>query len=312
MSADSGPPWPGFVDALSTVLMMMVFFTLLMVLVTGTLSYIVALKEVKPGAASSTEQVETMVAAAQDLSFMEPPSSMDRLTETMTQSAVLGAEDIVTSTAPNRMDIKELQREKEKLEKRVALAESAAWNAQQELAKLKAKQKKQTVQDPKLEARLKAALAKIKRLEASGAEEKNIQTEDEFVPPAFITKLVKGMNNKHRVIILYNKLTSTLEEKTESELLAWIKHNESAVMQYGLTMTATLNHKGVSSSMSNSVSFKRLYGLIKFVNSKAHIPKSKIKFRALNEGVPGTNQVVVSIGNNKKKKNTDKNTSASK
>ncbi|WP_419779923.1 hypothetical protein [Maridesulfovibrio sp.] len=312
MSADSGPPWPGFVDALSTVLMMMVFFTLLMVLVTGTLSYIVALKEVKPGAATSTEQVETMVAAAQELSFMEPPSSMDRLTETMTQSAVLGTEDIVTSTAPTRMDIKELQREKERLEKRVALAESAAWNAHQELEKLKAEQKQQTTQNPQLETKLKAALAKIKRLEASGAEEKNIKTEDEFVPPAFITKLVKGMNNKHRVIILYNKLTSTLEEKTESELLAWIKNNESAVMQHGLNLTATLSHKGVSNSMANSVSFKRLYGLIKFVNNKAHIPKSKIKFRALNEGVPGTNQVVVSIGSNKKSKNTDKDISVNK
>jgi len=64
--SSSGPPWPAFVDALSTVLMMMVFFTLLMVLVTGTLSYIVALKEVTPGAASSTEHVETMIAASQD------------------------------------------------------------------------------------------------------------------------------------------------------------------------------------------------------------------------------------------------------
>ncbi|NDV24751.1 hypothetical protein [Desulfovibrio sp. JC022] len=313
MSADSGPPWPGFVDALSTVLMMMVFFTLLMVLVTGTLSYIVALKEVKPGAATSTEQVETMVAAAQDLSFMEKPSSMDKLAEAMTQSAVLGKEDLVTSPPPQRFDIEEFEREKEMLQKRVALAESAAWTAHLELQKLKEEVKdQQDKQDPKLAAKLQAALDKIKRLEADGAIEKKVQTEDEFVPPPFITKLVQGLNNKNRVIILYNKLTSTLEEKTESELLAWVKQNESVIMQKGLLLTATLHHEGVSSSMSNSVSFKRLYGLIKFVNEQAHIPKSKIKFRALNEGVPGTNQVVVNIGKSFGKSNKDLNISVRK
>ncbi|WP_320175366.1 hypothetical protein [Maridesulfovibrio sp.] len=315
MSADSGPPWPGFVDALSTVLMMMVFFTLLMVLVTGTLSYIVALKEVKPGAAHSTEQVETLVAAAQDLSFMEPPSSMDKLTEAMTQSAVLDKEDLVTATPPQPIDIEELEREKEMLQKRVALAESAAWTAHQELQRLKEEVKKQQAsKDPKLAAKLQAALDKIKRLEADGAVEKKIQTEDEFVPPPFITKMVQGLNNKNRVIILYNKLTSTLEEKTESELLAWVKQNESAIMSKGLLLTATLNHEAVSSSMSNSVSFKRLYGLIKFVNDQAHIPKSKIKFRALNEGVPGTNQVVVSVGSSfgKTDKRKDLNSSVNK
>ncbi|WP_321403452.1 hypothetical protein [Maridesulfovibrio sp.] len=313
MSADNGPPWPGFVDALSTVLMMMVFFTLLMVLVTGTLSYIVALKEVKPGAATSTEQVETKVAAAQDLSFMEKPSSVDKLAETMTQSAVLGKEDLVTSPPPQRFDIKEFEREKEMLQKRVALAESAAWTAHLELEKLKEEQQKQNAsRDPELAAKLQAALEKIKRLEASGAEEKKVQTEDEYVPPPFVTKLVQGINNRHRVIILYNKLTSTLEEKTQSELLAWVKQNESAVMQKGLTLTATLNHEGVSSSMANSVSFKRLYGLIKFVNTEAHIPKNKIKFRALNDGVPGTNQVVVTIGNSKAGKGADLNVSVKK
>ncbi|NDV28098.1 hypothetical protein [Desulfovibrio sp. JC010] len=315
MSADSGPPWPGFVDALSTVLMMMVFFTLLMVLVTGTLSYIVALKEVTPGAATSTEQVETKVAAAQDLSFMEKPSSMDQLAAAMSQSAALEKEDLVSSPPPQRFDIKEFEREKEMLQKRVALAESAAWTAHLELQKLKEEQQKiQSEQDPKLAEKLKDALEKIKRLEASGAEEKKVQTEDEYVPPPFITKLVKGMNNRHRVIILYNKLTSTLEEKTQSELLAWIKQNESVVMQKGLLLTATLNHESVSSSMANSVSFKRLYGLIKFVNEQANIPKSKIKFRALNEGVPGTNQVVVSIGSSftKSAKSTDLNISVKK
>lgn len=307
MSADSGPPWPGFVDALSTVLMMMVFFTLLMVLVTGTLSYIVALKEVKPGAATSTEQVETMVAAAQDLAFMEKPSSMDKLAEAMTQSAVLGKEDLVTSPPPQRFDIEEFEREKAMLQKRVALAESAAWTAHLELQKVKEEQQKQqSKKDPELATKLQAALEKIKRLEAEGAVEKEVQTEDEYVPPPFITKLVQGMSNKNRIIILYNKLTSTLEEKTESELLVWIKQNKPLIMQKGLQLTATLNHEGVSSSMSNSVSFKRLYGLIKFVNEQAQIPKSKIKFRALNEGVPGINQVVISIGNNSGKKNKSK------
>ncbi len=297
MSVDNGPPWPGFVDALSTVLMMMVFFTLLMVLVVGTLSYIVAIKEVTPGAASSTEQVETMVAAAQDLSFLEKPTSMDRLAEAMQQSAELGKEDLAAAPELPKVDVEKLEREKEELlqekkmlEKRVAMAESAAWTAHLEVQKLKKEQ------DPELATKLEAALEKIKKLEAAGGVDKKIQTEDEYAPPAFVTKLVQGITNKNRVIILYNKLTSTLEPKTRDELLEWVKSNEAAIMDKGLLMTATLNHTGVSSSMANSVSFKRLYGLINLVNTQGRIPKSKIKFRALNEGVPGTNQVVVSVG----------------
>lgn len=297
MSVDSGPPWPGFVDALSTVLMMMVFFTLLMVLVTGTLSYIIAIKEVSPGAASSTEQVETLAAAAQDLSFLEKPSSMDKLAEAMNQSAELKEDEIMIAPAPPRVDVEKLEREKQDLleekkmlEKRVAMAESAAWNAHMEVQELKKSQ------DPELASKLQAALDKIKKLEAQAGEEKKIQTESEYAPPPFVTKMVQGITNQHRVIILYNKLTSTLEAKTRTDLLQWIKTNEAQIMSKGLLMTATLNHDGVSSSMSNSVSFKRLYGLIKLVSTEGRIPKKKIKFRALNDGVPGTNQVVVSVG----------------
>ena len=61
-------------------------------------------------------------------------------------------------------------------------------------------------------------------------------------------------------------------------------------------MAASLNHRGVSSSMANSVSFKRLYGLINTVTNKGGVSKKDIRFRALSDAVPGTNQVVISIG----------------
>ncbi|WP_320170476.1 hypothetical protein [Maridesulfovibrio sp.] len=294
MSADSGPPWPGFVDALSTVLMMMVFFTLLMVLVTGTLSYIVALKEVTPGAASSTEQVETKVAASQDLSFLEPPSSMDRLQQAMSSSAELSSEDIAPAQVVNEEDLDKLRREKKDLTMRVAVAENKARKARRELDELKKNY------DPGVAEQLKQALAKIKRLEAEGAVDKKIKTKETFEPAPFVTKLVKGINNKNRVIVLFNQLTSTLEDETRKELLDWIELNEAAIRQSGLQLTATLNHAGVSSSMSNSVSFKRLYGLIRVINTEGGIPKNLIRFKALSDGVPGTNQVVISLGGRKK------------
>ncbi|CCO24143.1 hypothetical protein [Maridesulfovibrio hydrothermalis] len=290
MSADNGPPWPGFVDALSTVLMMMVFFTLLMVLVTGTLSYIVALKEVTPGAAMSTEQVETLVAASQDLAFLEKPSSMNRLQDALNQSAELGKDDLAVGAAAPAFNIKQYEKEKKILLGRVAEAESSARKVKNELKRIKKNY------DPKAAEKLKEALAKIARLEAAGGIEKKVQTKDTFVPDAFVTKLVKGINNKSRVIVLYNQLTSTLEDKTRDDLLTWITQNEAAIRQRGVQLTATLNHAGVSSSMSNSVSFKRLYGLIKVINNEGRIPKNLIKFKALNNGVPGTNQVVISLG----------------
>jgi len=283
MSTDSGPPWPAFVDALSTVLMMMVFFTLLMVLVTGTLSYIVALKEVTPGAANSVEKVETMVAAAQDLAFMEKPSSMDQLQEALGNEAKLGQSDYMAGHASPVVSAAQLNKKNEELVARLTQATN-------ELNKLKKNS------DSDAEQKLKEALEKIAQLEASGALDKTIQNEDTYEPPAFVTKLVKGINNNNRVIILYNQLTSTLDEKTKVELMAWIKQNKAAIEQRGLLLAASLNHKGVSSSMSNSVSFKRLYGLINMVTTQGKISKKDIKFRALSDAVPGTNQVVISLG----------------
>jgi len=283
MTTESGPPWPAFVDALSTVLMMMVFFTLLMVLVTGTLSYIVALKEVTPGAANSVEKVETMVAAAQDLAFMEKPSSMDQLQEALGNEAKLGQSDYMAGHASPVVSAAQLNKKNEELVARLTQATN-------ELNKLKKNS------DSDAEQKLKEALEKIAQLEASGALDKTIQNEDTYEPPAFVTKLVKGINNNNRVIILYNQLTSTLDEKTKVELMAWIKQNKAAIEQRGLLLAASLNHKGVSSSMSNSVSFKRLYGLINMVTTQGKISKKDIKFRALSDAVPGTNQVVISLG----------------
>ncbi|OEU67622.1 MAG: hypothetical protein BA863_10455 [Desulfovibrio sp. S3730MH75] len=293
MSTDSGPPWPGFVDALSTVLMMMVFFTLLMVLVTGTLSYIVALKEVTPGATMSTEQVEELVAVTNDLSFTDKPSSMDKLQAALNDEAQLGEDDLMADPNSPEAHLGILDRENQELAVRLAKAERAAKRAIAELNKLKKTKGADTAQ------KLNDALEKIARLEAAGAVEKNVQTEETFEPPAFITKLVKGMNKKNRVIILYNQLTSTLEDNTRDELLDWVKQNESAIRQHGLLLTASLNHNGVSSSMSNSVSFKRLYGLIKVVNIEGGIPKKNINFKALSNAVSGTNQVVISLGKKK-------------
>ncbi len=293
MSTDSGPPWPGFVDALSTVLMMMVFFTLLMVLVTGTLSYIVALKEVTPGAKMSTQQVEELVAVANDLSFTDKPSSMDKLQAALNNEAQLGEDDLMADPNSPEAHLSILDKENQELAARLAKAERAAKRAIAELNKLKKTKGADTAQ------KLNDALEKIARLEAAGAVEKNIQTEETFEPPAFITKLVKGINKKNRVIVLYNQLTSTLEDNTKDELLDWVKQNESAIRQYGLLLTASLNHNGVSSSMSNSVSFKRLYGLIKVVNVDGGIPKKNINFKALSNAVSGTNQVVISLGKKK-------------
>ncbi|SDL56503.1 hypothetical protein SAMN05660337_3253 [Maridesulfovibrio ferrireducens] len=285
MSADNGPPWPGFVDALSTVLMMMVFFTLLMVLVVGTLSYIVALKEVTPNASASTEQVETMVAASQDLASPESSSAMTALQDTLNEAVVLKKEDLMPTPAQPEVTIEQIEQEKAVLQARLVKAEAAA------------KKVRQVVNDPVTEKKLQQALARIAVLESSsGGIEREIDAEETPQNTPFVTKLVKGIDSKNRIIILYNQLTSTLEDSTRTELLSWIAKNKAAIMQKGLQLTATLNHNGVSSSMSNSVSYKRLYGLIKVVNQDGKIPKAKITFRALGDGVPGTNQVVINLG----------------
>ena len=283
---DSGPPWPAFVDALSTVLMMMVFFTLLMVLVTGTLSYIVALEEVTPGAANSMDHVETMVAAAQDLAFMEKPSALDELESALGSQVVLGKDELVGVAPASRERVESLRRENEKLMARLAEAEKAAKDAVGTTGG----------SEGAMSRKLQEAMDKIAQLEAQQGQEKTVENKDTYEPPAFVTKLVKGLSAQNRIIILYNQLTSTLDEKTRAELLAWIKQNKAAIQQQGLLMAASLNHKGVSSSMANSVSFKRLYGLINVVTHGGKISKENIKFRALSDAVPGTNQVVVSIG----------------
>ena len=290
MATDSntGPPWPAFVDALSTVLMMMVFFTLLMVLVTGTLSYIVALKEVTPGAASSTEQVETMIAASQDLAFMEPPSAVDKLESALGSQVMLGQDELVGIAPAPGVSLEDLERKNKELMARLTKAERSAKQASGELAKLKSNED--------MAKKLQEALDKIARLESGGSDETKLQNKETYTPPKYVTKLVTGINSKQRVIILYNQLTSTLDETTKAGLLAWIKQNEALIKQNGLLLAASLNHKGVSSSMANSVSFKRLYSLINIVANEGKVSKKDIKFRALSDAVPGTNQVVISIG----------------
>ena len=290
MATDSntGPPWPAFVDALSTVLMMMVFFTLLMVLVTGTLSYIVALKEVTPGAASSTEQVETMIAASQDLAFMEPPSAVDKLESALGSQVMLGQDELVGIAPAPGVSLEDLERKNKELMARLTKAERSAKQASGELAKLKSNED--------MAKKLQEALDKIARLESGGSDETKLQNKETYTPPKYVTKLVTGINSKQRVIILYNQLTSTLDETTKAGLMAWIKQNEAQIKQNGLLLAASLNHKGVSSSMANSVSFKRLYSLINIVANEGKVSKKDIKFRALSDAVPGTNQVVISIG----------------
>jgi hypothetical protein len=269
--------------------MMMVFFTLLMVLVTGTLSYIVALKEVTPGAAASTEHVETMIAASQDLAFMEPPSAVDKLESALGSQVMLGQDELVGVAPAPGVSLEDLERKNKELMARLTKAEQSAKKASGELAKLKSNED--------MARKLQEALDKIARLEAAGgAEETRLENKRTYTPPKFVTKLVTGINSKYRVIILYNQLTSTLDETTKAGLLAWIKKNEAKIKQDGMLLAASLNHKGVSSSMANSVSFKRLYGLINVVTTEGGISKKDIKFRALSDAVPGTNQVVVSIG----------------
>jgi len=284
MPEDSGPPWPGFVDALSTVLMMMVFFTLLMVLVVGTLSYMIALKDTTlVQAAPSTEMTETV--SGKDGMEYDSFSAVERLQQALTTKAVLGEEDLDPNAAVSLIALEKLEMEKKALEKKLQAALAAAKAS-----------KPAPTEDADTKAALEKALVRIAELEASRGKEVELKAGEEKTPPPFITKIVKGLDPRNRIIILYNQLTSTLEDGTKAELLKWIKTNKGAISSNGLELIAVLNFEGVSSSTSNSVSFKRLYGLIRVINEEGGIPKSRIKFRALNEAVPGTNQVVVGIG----------------
>ncbi|MBG0776161.1 MAG: hypothetical protein H0S85_06965 [Desulfovibrionaceae bacterium] len=278
---DAGPPWPGFVDALSTVLMMMVFFTLLMVLVVGTLSYIVALKDAAPTQTTGDTQV---VASSQAMAYAAPLSSKERLEKALSTQALLDAKDLAPNSPASVLELEKLEMEK------------AALKRQLEAALAAARDSGKAVQDEKAaKLALEKALARIAELEASRGKDVEVKSGLEPKTPEFVTRIVRGLDPKNRIIILYNKLTSTLEDATKQELLAWLAPNKEAIAANGLELTATLNFEGVPSSTANSVSFKRLYGLIRVANEEGGIPKSKIKFRALEEAVPGTNQVVISV-----------------
>lgn len=279
MSAEGSPPWPGFVDALSTVLMMMVFFTLLMVLVVGTLSYMVALRNASPVTSSPNE--EEVVAASQPMQYVQPLSAAERLEKALGTKAMLEDNDLDPSAVVSVIAMEKLQMEKQELMRQLKEAKDKAAAPKEDEATKKA---------------LEKALARIAELEASRGKEVDLQSGQEVKTPPFITKIVKGMDASNRIIILYNQLTSTLEDETRRELLEWLEPNRAAIDANGLELTATLNFEGVSSSTSNSVSYKRLYGLIKLANEQGGIPKSKIKFRALENAVLGTNQVVINVG----------------
>ncbi len=291
MADDGAPPWPGFVDALSTVLMMMVFFTLLLVLVVGTLSYVVSLKD-ETAPSGSHGSSETHTVASIDSIEYAPMSATEKLREALTRQALLSEEDIDPNATVSVLALEKLEMEKEALAKQLAEALSAMQASKNAAAQAQAALTKET----KAKADLQKALTRIKRLEASRGQEVVLKAGEEKKVPPFLTRIVKGMNSKNRIIILYNKLTSTLEPDTKTELLKWITSNKGAIHSNGLELVATLNFEGLPSSASNSVSFKRLYGLIRVINEDGNIPKSKIKFHSLDQAVPGTNQVVIGIG----------------
>lgn len=284
MADESVPPWPGFVDALSTVLMMMVFFTLLLVLVVGTLSYMISLKTAAQVVASVDSEVVEVVPSTKHMEYIKK-SAVEQLQASLTKKAVLHEKDIDPNAAVSVLALEKLEMEKEELKKQLQAALAAAEV-----------NKGDQDDDEEVKAALKKALVRIAELEASQGKEVEIKAGEEKAPPPYITKMIKGLDSQNRIIILYNQLTSTLEDETKQELLKWIKSSKAAINANGLELIATLKFEGVSSSTSNSVSFKRLYGLIRVINEEGGIPKSKIKFRALDEAVPGTNQVVVGIG----------------
>ncbi|MBI9080931.1 MAG: hypothetical protein JEY79_14480 [Pseudodesulfovibrio sp.] len=285
MSDEDAPPWPGFVDALSTVLMMMIFFTLLMVLVVGTLSYMIALKDTSPGQAAANSEMAETVLASENMEYTAL-SAAERLQAALTNKAVLSEEDLDPNAAVSILELEKLEMEKKGLEKQLQAALAAA-KANKDASK----------DDVANKSALEKALARIAQLEASMGKDVELKSGEEKTPPPFVTKIVKGLDPKNRIIILYNQLTSILEDDTKAELLKWIKSNKGAINANGLELIATLNFEKVSSSTSNSVSFKRLYDLIRVINGEGGIPKSKIKFRALNNAVPGTNQVAIGVGN---------------
>lgn len=250
MAHDSSPPWPGFVDALSSVLMMMIFFTLILVLVVATLSFEIGRKNTtKTEAASSSQSVD-----------YQALTSSERLQDALTQKAELGEEDIDPKGADYVLALEKLEQEKDILKKQ-----------------------------------LKASQSLIVELEASKGREVKLRSGDDKTPPPATSKVIKGLDEENRIIILYNQLTSILEDSNKTEVLKWIRANKAEIASNGLLLVAALNLEGVPSSTANSVSFKRLYDLIRIINEEGGVPKSKIKFRTLGEAVPGINQVLISV-----------------
>lgn len=283
MASDGGPPWPGFVDALSTVLLMMVFFTLLMVLVVGTLSYIVAIKEVKPpeGASSETDttKAEASLNALAELEDKKVERAMKKLQEIMNKAAVLTPADldVPLDATPQQISdaekLKKMKLEKKALNKLLVQARNRA---------VKAEDKAKNLQEA------------LKDAQAFGKKEE-MENKEEIKKVPFVTKVVRGMDAQHRIIILYNQLTSTVDEETKQAVLAWVEENRSTIQAHGLNLVAALNHEGVSGSMANTVSFKRLYSLIRLLNVEGKINKDKISFRATATSLPGSNQVSISL-----------------
>jgi len=282
MSSESGPPWPGFVDALSTVLLMMVFFTLLLVMVVGTLSYVVALKEVTPSASASDSEsaVSKNVGMLEDLEEKTIVTAVNKLQEVLNKAAVLTPDDLdkpAVRVPDDEKEVQQLIKEKKLLLKRVAAARARAMNAEAAAAQAR------------------KALEEANRvIAASGIEEKIVNT-DETAQVPFVTKLIQGMDDSHRIIILYNQLTSTVSEMTKAELLRWVAVNKDAINSGGLSLDAAVSNDEISSSTANSVSFKRLHTLIRILSEEGGIPKERIKFKSVSNALEGTNQVAISL-----------------
>ena len=261
MAHDSSPPWPGFVDALSSVLMMMIFFTLILVLVVATLSYETGRKN-KTTVEASADAVAN--AGVQSL------SSSDLLQDALAQKAELGEEDIEPKGSDYVLTLEQLEKEKDLLKK-----------------ELKASQARIT--------ELETAQTRMAQKDATPGKKVELRSGDGKTPPASTSRVVKGMDEDNRIIILYNQLTSILEESNKNEVLKWVRANSLDITANGLMLVAALNLEGVPSSTANSVSFNRLYDLIRIISEEGGIPKSKIKFRSLNEVVSGTNQVLIGV-----------------
>jgi hypothetical protein len=251
MAHDSTPPWPGFVDALSSVLMMMIFFTLILVLVVATLSYKIGRTNTVASEEASSSS-ETVNAPSR--------SATDRLQEALTQKAELSEEDIDPKESAYVLALEKLEEEKALMQKQ-----------------------------------LQESQARLAQLEESRGKEVKLRSGDDKTPPPVTSRIVKGLDENNRLIILYNQLTSVLEEQNKAEMLKWIGANRGAIDADGISVIATLNIEGVPSSTANNVSFKRLYDLIRIISEEGGVPKSKIKFRALTEAAPGSNQVSISV-----------------